>query len=178
MSWFDWWAQLLGTLIGTGVGFGLATWWDRSKERARVSGERADTVRSILLELQGISDRLATPAVSLTPNPDNSGAVTVEMAVPFLSRSAFDAAVHSGKLTLLGPELQEELSTIYEQLRIMRVHVDNLATSYAHGSTVEEHTAMMENAVQYLRGHADMLTDQLLVAFEHLKADAGARGAT
>ena len=31
----DWLAQLLGTLIGTAVGFGLAMWWDRTKERGR-----------------------------------------------------------------------------------------------------------------------------------------------
>ena len=29
MAWFEWWSQLLGTLVGTGVGFALAMWWGR-----------------------------------------------------------------------------------------------------------------------------------------------------
>ena len=37
---YDWFAQLLGTLIGTAVGFGLAMWWDRKKERDRESRDR------------------------------------------------------------------------------------------------------------------------------------------
>src|SRR5262245_45546880 len=131
MNLSEWLAQLLGTLIGTGVGFGLAMWWDRRKERERKEQDCAETTKSILLELQGVLSRLDTAEVELSPVDEHSGAVAVDMSIPFLSRSAFDAAVHSGRLTLLRAEVQEELSTIYEQIRIMRLHVDNVATSYA-----------------------------------------------
>jgi hypothetical protein len=170
MAWFEWWSQLLGTLIGTGVGFALAMWWDRAKERTRVNRERSEMVDSLVFEMQGIRERLDVPALELTPDPNGSGAVAVTMSVPFLSRSAFDAAVYSGNLTLLPSALQADLSTIYEQLRIMRKHADNLAISYARGSTVEEHTAVMQNAANYLSSHADMLKDQLHEACGQLAA--------
>ncbi|WP_232427526.1 hypothetical protein [Burkholderia ubonensis] len=109
-----------------------------------------------------------TTASKVTQIEDPPGAVSVEISIPFLSRSAFDASVHSGKLTLLPPDFQEELSTIYEQLRIMRRHVDYLAAPYAHGTRVEDHSAFITNATEYLRSGSEMLREQLLSACEHL----------
>ena len=112
MDMSEWLAQLVGTLIGTGVGFGLATWWDRAKERERRAEDCSETTKSILLELEGVLNRLETAEAELS-QVDARGAVVVDMSIPFLPVSAFDAAVHSGRLTLLRPEVQEELSTVY-----------------------------------------------------------------
>jgi hypothetical protein len=169
MNWYDWLAQLFGTLIGTGVGFGLAMWWDRKKERDREIHDRTDTTKSILLELQGILGRLETPKSEVTEVESRPGAVAVDMSIPFLSTSAFDAAIHSGKLTLLRPDLQEELSTIYEQVRLMRIHVDNASASYTHGDTAEEHSAVITNAFQYMRAYGELLTDQIQTTCGHLE---------
>ena len=170
MNWHDWAAQLIGTLIGTGVGFGLAMWWDRKKERDRESRDRSDTIESVLLELRGILDQLGIADAEGSPIEARQGAIAIEFSIPFLSHSAFDAAVHSGKLTLLRPELQGELSTIYEQVRLMRLHVDRATTSYAHGSGVGDHRAIVENATQYLRGQGQMLNAQLQAVCQHLEA--------
>lgn len=153
-------------------------WWDRTKERAREARDRSDAAESILLELRGILGRIETPDARLSATEDQSGAIAVDLSIPFLSSSAFDASVHSGRLTLLPPDLQEELSTIYEQIRIMRMHVDNAATSYAKGATVEEHGAVIENAMQYLRGHSEMLKPQVEAACENLRGALPARRAT
>ena len=169
MSWSDWFLQLLLTLVGTAVGFRLAMWWDRKKERVREGTDRLNTLKSLHLELTGISGQLATSAYEATDVESRPGAVDVEMSLPFLAKSAFEAAVHSGKLTLLRPDLQEELSTIYEQVRLMRIHVDIAAASYAHGDTVAEHTAAMSNAVNYIQSYGEMLDDQLRVACARLE---------
>jgi hypothetical protein len=169
MSWTEWFAQLLGTLIGTFVGFGLAMWWDRTKERNKENRDRAETVQSITLELEGIMTRLTVAEAEVSAVEGRPGSAAVEMSLPFLSSSAFEAAVHSGKLTLLPPPLQEELSTIYEQVRLLRAHVDNASTSYAHGSTVEEHVAVLTNATAYLRANGEMLREQLEDALDHLE---------
>jgi hypothetical protein len=172
MTWLEWTVQLVGTLIGTGVGFGLAMWWDRKKERVREDSDRMKTAKSILLELQGISERLDTPEYKADNVASRPGAIAVEISIPFLSWSAFDAAVHSGKLTLLQPDLQNELATVYEQVRIMRLHVDNASTSYAHGDSVEDHHAVMSNAVNYMRAYGAGLVEQLHTACTRLDEEA------
>ena len=173
MNWYEWSEQLLGTLIGTFVGFGLAMWWDRKKDRNREDRDRADTLQSILLELGGISQRLNLAEAEASPMEERPGSFAVEISLPFLSCSAFDAAVHSGKLTLLPPALQEEVSTIYEQVRLMRIHVDNAYSAYAEGSTAEEHVAIFRNAVAHLRASGEMLREQIDSACEHLQRAKG-----
>lgn len=161
MNFEEWIAQLFGTLIGTGVGFGLAMWWDRRKEQESERRDHGHTIESILLELREILGRLDIAHAEVSPTASSPESVEVDFSLPFLSRSAFDAAVHSGKLTLLRPDLQVRLSTIYEQVRIMRLHIDNAFTSYAHGTTVDEHQAVISNATGYLLANSKAFREDL-----------------
>ena len=61
MDIVGWWADLGGTLIGTGVGFALAMIWDRKRDRDQEARDRETSMRSILLNLEDIAERLQLP---------------------------------------------------------------------------------------------------------------------
>ncbi len=160
-EWLDFVRQLVGTLIGAGVGFWLAMSWDRYKVQKDRRQRQLDTVKSLLYELDRTEHTVDIPGVDFDAAEKGDGSVEVDMRLPFLLRSAFDGAVSSGNLALLPPKLQGDLSAFYEQLRICRLFVDNAATSHARGMEPEEEMVYLSNAYQHLCGHCSMLADEL-----------------
>jgi hypothetical protein len=136
MVWHDLAVQLLGTLVGAGVGLALAMWWDRRKKELDLGDRRSTTIQSLYLEVTGIGERLSIP--ELVSEALSGGGAQLDLPRPHLPNSAFEAAVHSGNLTLLPPVLQVELSWCYEQLRLARLIVDDIVTFYSKGYEVQE----------------------------------------
>jgi hypothetical protein len=134
-------------------------WWDRRKDREGTRSTRGRIISALLNELDTIAQSLAVP--DLETAEAGGGAVAVDMNIPFLPDAAFRAAVSSGALALLPPELQGTLSTFYEHLRITRLYVDQLITAYAGGGDVEAQLARIRSAASYLAGHSAALLDQV-----------------
>lgn len=149
--------QLLGTLIGTGVGFTLALYAEHIGERRREERDRSKTIRSILGELDRTESILDIFSVEITPSEEVEGAYAIDISTAYFSGFAFDTAVHSGRLALLEPDLQVELSTCYEAIRLTRRHYDRVATFYDAGSELPQQLGALETANKYLQYNLEIL---------------------
>lgn len=158
-DWIGFGQDLLGTLIGAGLGLACAMWWDRQKDRADIKARRLRTILAIREEIDGTSSSLEIPQLDVADA--EGGAVKIEMSVPFLLSAAFETAIHSGNLALLPSKAQATLSSFYEHLRIARLGVDVLTTNYAHGGNVSDGVTRIQNAANYLQGHCEMLRGQV-----------------
>ncbi|HEV2826710.1 MAG TPA: hypothetical protein VGW76_03845 [Pyrinomonadaceae bacterium] len=168
INWSDWFMQLVGTLIGAGVGFSLALYGERITSKKKEVKDRDDTIRSILLEIDRTLLVLDIFEVNTVESETIPGAFQAEISIVYLVNFAFDAAVHSGKLTLLNPDLQDELSTCHEAIRIARIHYDKVITFYATEGGPAEHRSALENANNYLKNSFEMLKVLLPPARDNL----------
>jgi hypothetical protein len=150
-----------GHVIGAALGFGLAMWWDRRKESGTVRARRRTTSESLLLEIETLQSSIGILEDSFNPSATSPGAIAVEFTLPFLLTAAFDAAVHSGNLALLSPEVQSQVASVYEHVRIAKLHVDNIATSYAKDFEPEDVGAYLSNSYGYLRASCEMIRNGL-----------------
>jgi len=163
--------DLLGTFVGAVVGLSCAIWWDRTKQLEEKKELEFRTLESLLGEMKLIGDaaaaavdetrtevRLEEPQQNET---DSETGTTVELGIIYLPGSAFDSAIHSGGLALLPAQLQVVLSGFYELVRLTRLHVDHMDTSYSKGLSVEDNVRFLENAQGYLRSHCEFILSQI-----------------
>lgn len=169
MDIVEWWANLGGTLLGTCVGFGLAMLWDKKRDRDLEKRERKSSMQSILLNLEDIDERLRVPRFEDAKDPEHPGRHRVSFDKPFISRAPFDAAVASGRLALFPPDMQERLSTTYELMRQLQLHLDILITTYSRPGGPDEHAAIMGDALQYYSADAPIVKDMIQQAISDLR---------
>ena len=159
MEWLSYLRELSLTVIGAALGFALAIYWDRRREAEAERMKRRLMLDSMLIEIETILSQVGLPESSFLPR--DNGAIEVDLSIPFLPSAAFETAVHSGDLTLLTPSLQAQASSVYEHLRIAKLHVDNITTSYTTNLDPELVRTYLTNAFNYLRGHLTMIEEQL-----------------
>lgn len=109
--------QLIATLIGAGVGFALAMWWDRRKKVNGIKLTKTSMIESIISELEHVRDEIKQQKYGVEINTDGLG-----VAVNLVPTNAFDSSVNSGNFSLLSSELQTNLSHVYimiEQYNIL-----------------------------------------------------------
>jgi hypothetical protein len=169
MDIVSWWADLAGTLVGTGVGFALAMLWDRKRDRDQETRERESSMRSILLNLEDIEERLHLPTVEDAGYPERPNWRRVILGKPYIAHAPFDAAVASGRLALFPPAMQERLSTTYDLVRQVQMHLDILNTSYSRPGGPDEHSALIGDALQHYSLDAPIAKDMIQRAIADLR---------
>ena len=113
------------------------------------------------------------PSFEAARNTDHPGRHKVTFDKPYIARAPFDAAVASGRLALFPPDMQERLSTTYEALRQLHIHLDILSTTYSRPGGPDEHSEIMGNALQYYSADAPIAKDMIRRAIADLRQFLG-----
>lgn len=103
--------NLFGTLIGAGVGFGLAMLWDRKKDKEERDDLKKQTTEALLVEIKKTVEELGAEGFGAEWVKE-TGRYRRKFAI--IAKSAFESAVNSGNFSLLPSDIQSKLSRIYQ----------------------------------------------------------------
>jgi len=106
--------QLLATLIGAFVGFGLVIWWDRKMRKQEIKNSKNSMINSIIQELKENQNGLKIfkmPSWDITEGrfKGNFGLASVP---------AFQSAVSGGDFLLLPTDIQKPVREIYHNFEL------------------------------------------------------------
>lgn len=107
--------QLIATLIGAFVGFGLVILWDRKKRKKETQQIINQTINSIVSELEATLGGIKATKVDV-----HWDETILHMVGNYglAATSAFNSITHSGNFTLLPTDLQLELSELYQKIKL------------------------------------------------------------
>jgi len=114
--------QLIGTLIGAFVGFGLIILWDRKKKKAERTETRNMMIDSLVKELQENLDGLNNFKMPIW-NVNNG---KFKGSFGLAGIYAFQSIVNGGNFVLLPIKLQEPIREIYQNSELYNVFMNEI----------------------------------------------------
>lgn len=114
--WMDFWVQLLATLIGVGIGFGLPLFVDWIKKDQRIKETKKRILSAIIEELESSKNGLEDPKFQKTIMSWHGKPDGFVGGYLIITNPAYDSAINSGEFSLLPPATQTELGECYNKL--------------------------------------------------------------
>ena len=114
--------QLLGTLIGAFVGFGLVIWWDRKKKKTETIVIRNLMIDSLVAELEENLEGLNNFEMP-TWNKDDG---KFKGRFGLVSTHAFQSIVNGGDFLVLPITMQKGIREIYQNCELFNKFMDDI----------------------------------------------------
>jgi hypothetical protein len=152
--WLNLLIELVGSLVGAGLGVWFAMWQDRVRERQSTQGRRIDIVTTLIHEI----DRTITAVDEYEleqGEPTATGAVGVSLSYPYLLDAAFRATVASGGLALLSGNQQIDLAQYYRSVDLANGLLSRIATQAP--DLDQSNMWLFKNMYTHLNSHLQML---------------------
>lgn len=108
--------QLVATLIGAFVGFGLVIWWDRKKKKGEREETKNSMLNSIFQELTENQEGLNNMAQQMPSWNKTDGRFKGDFGLA--STPAFESAVSAGDFLLLSNDLQKPVREVYHNFEL------------------------------------------------------------
>jgi len=115
-SWLSFIVQLVATLIGAFVGFGLVIVWDRKQKKKALQETRISVINSIKQELEENQKGLEFMIKNMPSWSNTEGRFTGDFGLA--STPAFESAVGGGDFLLLPKDLQQPVREIYHNFNL------------------------------------------------------------